>query len=288
MLAVGTTAAALFAAAALHTHTGEATLSISVADEQYIETVPFQFAYKGSAQPHAPNWGVLPEACCIGEVQSLADRSTLLKFDSGGVYVATRNNASSDNLVRSGNIDANADAAYTVGTVDTSGVVTGHLSDASSRLLVDPVLGGVVVGVVSSIGVAPVNCDFSKPACTSAGSATTAFSFGSIVDVVYSGGSGSGELSFLVVSEKGLYSVGVASTGKCQVKTLREEAGLTAVGVAPFTGSPPVSPRASGAATAIVAGPQHLCVRACPTCVKCAQMRVGLGFGFWVSVWACV
>jgi hypothetical protein len=289
--------------------------STAVADAPYIETVPFQFVYS-TTFPRAPNWGVLPEPCCVGQLVAVlvsaaddnttfaaavaaadaaaAATATLLKFDSGSVYIAQRDGGASESVVRSG--DA---AAYTVKVVAVTGGGAGPLlsADATSRLLVVP--GGPVVGVVSSKGVAPLLCSLARAAPACAGDAVTGFSFGAIVDVSFAGvadvnGGSGGGYSFLVASATGLYRVDVLAAvaaglegggggggggrggggrrgggsgdvsgggvgvGAVTVTTLRTEAGLTAVRMTPFSGSPPASSRTSGADTAFAAGQEYL------------------------------
>eukprot|EP00750_Incisomonas_marina_P026513 INCI5918.1.p1 GENE.INCI5918.1~~INCI5918.1.p1 ORF type:complete len:810 (-),score=131.98 INCI5918.1:2235-4664(-) len=218
----------------------------ALVDAPYVETIPFQFVYQDSPLPRAPKWGVLPEKCCVGQVAAVADSRTLLKFDqSGTLYVASRSNTTYASKARQG--DA---SAYSIDAVNTAGIPSGLLEDPSSRLLVDE-SSGAVVGVVSSTGVVGVACSLaSSPACS--GSATTSFNFGSIVDVAFV----SSDSSFLVASATGLHRV-VAGTA-CKVTTLQEAGDLTAVGAAPFSGTPAVSPRASGVDTAFVAGALHL------------------------------
>ena len=281
----------------------------SLADRPYVETVPFQFVYKG-VFPKAPLWGELPESCCLSQVEAVATASntqtnahssaalrsakrshgqntlggdqfsqeagpaqqrTVLKFQSGGVYLGTRSSSSSAEAFQKG--DANA--AYTISPVDTSEVEGSFLkSDPSAKLLVQPGTGEVLA-VVASSGIVPVKCTWvdagrtqdgataSSHSCTSAGASVVDFKFGSkIVDVSYSGTGTSGVAgawSFLVLSDTGVFRVESdgAFPSNVVVKTLRSQTGLTSLAMTPFT-SPQTSSRTSGTETAFVAGQHHL------------------------------
>lgn len=227
-----------------------ASSKVSVIDAPYIETVPFQFTYS-DYYPKAPQWGEIPEKCCIGQVVAAPDQKTVLKFDSGSVYVASRNAKTYKDQARQSNA-----AAYQIDAVDASAIA--GLKDPSSQFLTTP--DGGLVAVVSSTGVVPVQCNLASgnasPACSAGDEA--AFDFGTIVDVAFSGGSDNA-WEFLVVSSSGLHKVSTAAfPAKCTVQTFDQvpQTGLTAVGVAPFTGK--ASSRASGTSTAFVAGAQHL------------------------------